>query len=185
MLIPFSLPHDRDTLKSEATFLIQKLFNLQETYYKQFNESIKLNKNLKELLLKYNEKYRIINKKAHRLNEKSESINIRTNLATFVNREEGQRVNYALQNNKNNEMAIFKNIFKLNYNESDIFRFASEKESLNGNFNLLNSILEQSDKGLLLKVFKKISKNKVTPNLLNKNDTMNFVNIICLTDRIF
>ncbi len=108
------------------------MFNLQETYYKEFNEEIRKNRNLKELLLKYNEKYRIFNKKAHRLNEKVESLNIRTNLATFINREEGKRVNDTLLNHKHNEMNIFRDIFKVQYNENDVERFAQEKDSLNG-----------------------------------------------------
>ena len=45
---------------------------------------------------------------------------MKTNLATFINREDGKRVNDALQNNKNNEMAIFRNIFKVTYNNNDI-----------------------------------------------------------------
>jgi len=58
---------------------------------------------------------------------------MKTNLATFINREDGKRVNDALQNNKNNEMAIFRNIFKVTYNNNDINKFVNEKESLNGN----------------------------------------------------
>ena len=119
-------------MKFEATNLIEKLFKLQETYYKQFNESIKLNKNLKELLIKYNEKFRTFNKKAHRLNEKEETINIKTNLATFINREEGKRVNDALQNNKNNEMKIFQTMFNIKVNDKDLKCYVNEKESLNG-----------------------------------------------------
>lgn len=177
--LTISLPQDGDTLKLEAKFLIQKLLNLQKNYYKQFDEAIKRNKNLKELLLKYNEKYRVINKKAHRLQEKTESINIQTNLATFINREEIKRVNDALQNNKNIEMKIYQNTFKTPLNEKELKRFIQERESLNGN-NTFFKIIEKSDKTLLVKVFAKISKAKRITSLLDKNQTMNFVRFFIL-----
>ena len=40
---------------------------------------------------------------------------------------------------------------------------------------MLLNYIESSDKSLLLKVFSKISKNKLTSTLLDKNQTMNFV----------
>ena len=116
--------------------MIEKLFNLQETYYEEFGQAIKLNKNLKELLLNYNEKYRIINKKAHRLQEKSETIEIKNNLSKFLNREANKRVKDTLLNNKNNEMKIIKDIFKLPITNKDYKLYVDEKNLLSGILNL-------------------------------------------------
>jgi hypothetical protein len=143
-----SLTDAEDALKKEANNMIQELFNLQENYYKSFNDSLNLNQKLREFLVKYGTKYRLINKKNNKLKERIESNNLKSNLTTMVNREENDRIKDIITLNKQ-ELNTYKDIFHINYNDSDLKKFKEETATRN----------EEKDKQSLLRTAEIIFKN--------------------------
>ena len=126
----YSLPEEEELLKKEAQNMLQEMFNLQESYYKSFSDSLILNQKLREFLVKYGAKYRLINKKNNKLKERIESNNLKSNLTTMVNREENDRIKDIININKQ-ELSTFKEIFHVNYNENDLTKFKDEVSSRN------------------------------------------------------
>jgi hypothetical protein len=128
--------------------MIQELFNLQTTYYNSFNESIGLNQKLREHLIKYAAKFRLINKKNNKLKERIESNNLKSNLTTIVNREENDRIKDIININRQ-ELTTYKDIFRINYTEDQLSKFKEEVSIRN----------EERDKQTLLKIAETLFKN--------------------------
>lgn len=140
---------DVDTLKAKSKALLPKLFDLQKVYYSQFNNALKVNRRLKELLVKYNEKHRTMVKKNHRLKEALESNLIRNELTSFINKEENKGIDNALSLNRF-ELDIFKKLFKIDYTGKDVKKFADAR----------NANTEEEEKKTLLKVLENLCKNQ-------------------------
>jgi hypothetical protein len=145
---------NQQLLKEKSKILIPKLFELQKLYYSEFSRAVQVNSKLRELLIKYNEKFRSISKKSNRLREALESNLIRNDLTTFINKEENKRVLEATQIYKS-ELNLYKQLFKLEYNICDLTKFKHDKGSYE----------EDKEKKLLLKVISNIFKDN---NLLSK-----------------
>lgn len=128
--------------------MIQELFNLQTNYYISFNDSIALNHKLREHLIKYAAKFRLINKKNNKLKERIESNNLKSNLTTIVNREENDRIKDIININKQ-ELTTYKDIFRINYSEDQLNKFKEEVSIRN----------EEKDKQSLLRIAETLFKN--------------------------
>lgn len=115
----------------KAKNIIMKLFELQRIYYGQFNRAVQTNRHLKELLVKYNEKYRTFFKKTNRLKEALESNTIKNTNTSLVNKEENKRIIEVLKINKA-ELEMYKLLFRLVYTDYDLRKFKEEKELNNG-----------------------------------------------------
>ena len=72
--------------------VIDKLLCYQQEYYERLKTSVSLNNRLNELLMKYNEKYRNIVKKVHRLNEETNSNDMRKDAVVNVHRTENSNL---------------------------------------------------------------------------------------------
>jgi len=72
--------------------VIDKLLSYQQEYYDRLKSSITLNNRLNELLMKYNEKYRNIVKKVHRLNEETNSNDMRKDAVVNIHRTENSNL---------------------------------------------------------------------------------------------
>jgi hypothetical protein len=72
--------------------VIDKLLCYQQEYYERLKTSVCLNNRLNELLMKYNEKYRNIVKKVHRLNEETNSNDMRKDAVVNVHRTENSNL---------------------------------------------------------------------------------------------
>lgn len=72
--------------------VIDKLLCYQQEYYERLKSSVILNHRLNELLLKYNEKYRNIVKKVHRLNEETNSNNMKKDAVIKIHRAENSNL---------------------------------------------------------------------------------------------
>ena len=72
--------------------VIDKLLSYQQEYYERLKTSVSLNNRLNELLMKYNEKYRNIVKKVHRLNEETNSNDMRKDAVINVHRTENSNL---------------------------------------------------------------------------------------------
>jgi hypothetical protein len=136
---------DATLLYEKTKNLIPKLFELQKLYYSQFNKANSTNKRLKELLIKYNEKYRIIVKKTNRLREALESNNIKSELTSFINREENKRVVQTISTNKF-EVDTFKKLFKIEHTNQELQKFKQNQDVNQG----------EKDKGVLLSIIENL-----------------------------
>jgi len=94
-------------LRERVKNIIPQLFELQKIYYENFNNSTRVNRRVRELLIKYNEKFRTIIKKSNRLREALESNQIRTELTAFINKQDNKKAMEAISINKS-ELDIFK-----------------------------------------------------------------------------
>ena len=72
--------------------VIDKLLSYQQEYYERLKASVVLNNRLNELLMKYNEKYRNIVKKVHRLNEETNSNDMRKDAVVNIHRTENSNL---------------------------------------------------------------------------------------------
>ena len=72
--------------------VIDKLLCYQQEYYERLKTSVAMNNRLNELLMKYNEKYRNIVKKVHRLNEETNSNDMRKDVVVNAHRAENSNL---------------------------------------------------------------------------------------------
>ena len=101
---------------------MEELFKLQDIYFSTYKKSLSLNKKLKDLLVLYNTKYRIQNKKSHYLSELQENLNIKNIVSTTINREEKSRLKDIIYSIKN-EISIFKHMYKLEFDKFELAEF--------------------------------------------------------------
>lgn len=134
--------------------MIKELFNLQGSYYQGFNDSLCLNQKLREFLVKYGSKYRLLNKKNNKLRERLESNNLKGHLTTMVNRDDNDRIKDIININKI-ELNTFQEIFQINYNEAELTKFNDQAAIRN----------EEKDKQTLIRTAQLVFKN---PNNLAK-----------------
>jgi len=122
-----------DISKEICREFVEKLFELQEIYYDDYNKANDFYQEFKKFLINYSENYRNLMKKTNRLNEAFESLNLKNEFANFINREENKHANETIDINKN-EIKIFKNIFGLNYQSADILKYKEDLEKKKCNF---------------------------------------------------
>ncbi len=108
--------------------IIEVLFELQEIYYQDYKKASSLNNILKSYLISYSENFRNLNKKKNRLNEMFESLAIRVKFAEDINRKDNIRISEIIDIHKR-EIMVFKNIFKLNYDQNLIEKYKEEMKS--------------------------------------------------------
>lgn len=89
------------------------------------------NTKLKELLVLYNQKYRVQLKKSNLIKDGFESNNIKNTLTLTINREEGSRFKDMVNSNKS-ELKIFQKILNVNYKEEELKAFKDENQLNNG-----------------------------------------------------
>ncbi len=104
---------------------VEKLFDLQEIYYDNFNRARDLYNEFKKILIIYSENYRILKKKTNRLNEAVESLKIKNEFANYINREENKTINKNIYIRKN-EMNIYKTLNGMNYHLSDVLKYKED-----------------------------------------------------------
>ena len=125
--------------------IVEKLFELQELYYEDFNNSNILCQNLKSFLFTYNEYFRMYLKKNNRLNEALESIKIKEEFSHKIYKEEKTRINECLKININ-EIEIFKKIFKIDYDNSDFLKYKHDVDNKKCNFFYIKNFKMKSKK---------------------------------------
>jgi hypothetical protein len=135
---------NEEVLRKKAEEVVFSLFEAQKIYYTAFYKTQSLNRFLRELLVKYNQKYRIVYKKYNRLREQFESNNIRKNI-TALNTDENKRILKAIEQSLQ-EIEVYKSLFKLAYNQEEVLRF---KEEL--------PVRAENKRNLMLKVVKNVS----------------------------
>lgn len=118
---------DVNTLLNKTKTIIDELLRYQTVFYEKFKDSFSMKNRIRELLLKYNEKYRSIMKKQHRLQEQEESNDIRTKIVVNINRDESKQIKQML-NVKKVELELYKSMYNLDYSDKDIKKYNLDKE---------------------------------------------------------
>ena len=116
--------------KTEEGFqkIIDQLFELQEIYYEDYGKASSLNNILKSYLITYSENFRYSNKKTNRLNELFESLAIKKEFSDVLNRQDNSRVTDSIDIHRK-ELKIYKNIFKLKYDQNLVEKYKEEMKS--------------------------------------------------------
>jgi hypothetical protein len=115
---------DEEVLREKAKEAVFSIFEAQKIYYTAFYKTQSLNRFLRELLVRYNGKYRMIYKKYNRLREQFESNNIKKNL-TALNTDESKRILKAIEQSFS-ELEVYKSLFRLVYDQEEVEKFKTE-----------------------------------------------------------
>ena len=140
--------------------IIDELLNYQLNYYNMLINSVNLNKKFNELLIKYNDKYRLTLKKINKLEEENNKNEMQNELITDIQRNDINNLKQLIPL-KQNELELYKEMYSINLDQKEIQNYSEqqmkqieEKKSQDANTQLL-----------LVKVLKNIY-NKYGP--LNK-----------------
>ena len=158
--------------------IINELLNYQLNYYNILTNSVNLNKKFNELLIKYNEKYRLTLKKINKLEEENSKNEIQNELITDIHRNDFNHLKQLIPL-KQSELDLYKEMYSINLDENEIQKFSEEQ---------MKQIEEKKSKDantqlLLIRVLKNIY-NKYGPlnKLLdksnsNENEINNVINL--------
>ena len=134
--------------------VIDKLLCYQQEYYERLKTSVALNNRLNELLMKYNEKYRNIVKKVHRLNEETNSNDMKKDAVVNVHRTENSNLKQIIPL-KMKELKLYQEM--CGDNLKDILAQKIEKEkNIKKN---INDELQNKKKNVLMKLLKNCVNN--------------------------
>lgn len=137
-----------------------KIFDYQKEYFEAMKNVIDMHTNLKDLLYKYNEKYRYILKKKNRLEELKNHNSIKNQIVVNLNRDEASNIKTSFIPFKQSEFELYKLIFGLSYDKAEIKEF--NEKSIEEN-------LEKDENGKLLL--------KTALNVINKYGPLTKINI--------
>ena len=161
--------------------IINELLNYQLNYYDILNNSINLNRKFNELLVKYNEKYRLTLKKINKIEEENNKNEIQNELITIIHRNDFNNLKQLIPL-KQNELDLYKEMYSINLVENEIPKYSEEQ---------MKQLEEKKSKDnntqlLLIRVLKNIY-NKYGPlnKILNKSNSTEkeINNIITLSEK--
>lgn len=134
---------NEEVLREKCRDAVMAVFEAQKIYYTAFYKTQSLNRFLRELLVKYNQKYRIIFKKYNRLREQFETNGMKKNI-TALNTDENKRIVAAMEQSLS-ELEIYRKLFKVAHDEDEYQRFKAE---LPGKAERQRSLLTKIVKGI-------------------------------------
>jgi hypothetical protein len=143
-----------DRSKEKAKELIRSLFTIQEAYSNQFNNQVYQHKQMKSLLINYNEKYRTIVKKTNKLKETLETFDMKNNLCNNVHREENNNIREKILATSK-ELNLFNSLFRIKYSAEDVYKYTEMK----------NSEDLKKEKCLLLDVYQNLTKKRLIDSI--------------------
>ena len=147
--------------------IIDKLLSYQQEYYERLKTSVALNNRLNEILLKYNEKYRNIVKKVHRLNEETNSNDMRKDAVINVHRTENSNLKQIIPL-KIKELKLYQEMCGENIKDILLPKKLIEKKKVNE--------LNDKKKNVLMKLLKNCVKNYGYFDLLFNKENLNIIN---------
>ena len=168
--------NDINEMMTYTKNVIDKLLCYQQEYYERLKTSIALNNRLNELLVKYNEKYRNIVKKVHRLNEETNSNDMRKDAVVNVHRTENSNLKQIIPL-KMKELKLYQEM--CGDNIKDILLQTKEKnKNINNEKNMSNiSNINIKKKNIYMKLLKNCVKNYGPfESLFNKENLEQFNN---------
>ena len=154
--------------------IIDKLLSYQQEYYERLKTSVALNNRLNEILLKYNEKYRNIVKKVHRLSEETNSNDMRKDAVINVHRTENSNLKQIIPL-KIKELKLYQEMCGENIKDILLPQKLKENKKINElndkKKNVLMKLLKNcvNNYGSFDNLFSKENLNKINTNENNKN----------------
>ena len=139
--------------------VIDKLLCYQQEYYERLKTSVSINNRLNEILVKYNEKYRNIVKKIHRLNEETNSNDMKKDAVINVHRTENSNLKQIIPL-KMKELKLYQEMYGEGIKDILLAKKENEKENndINANVNKSNELNEKK-KNVLMKLLKNCVNN--------------------------
>lgn len=170
--------NDQYELMNHTKNIMNELLNYQQKYYSLLNTSYALNKKYQNLLLNYNEKFRLTLKKINKIEEESKKNDIKQDIILTLENNENNNLNQLL-NLKQQELQLLKEIYVIKPKKKEEEKLTEEQ---------IKQIEEKKNKDhntqlLLIKVLNNIY-NKYGP--LNKiitkensedNEIKNIINL--------
>ena len=137
--------------------VIDKLLCYQQEYYERLKTSIALNNRFNEILMKYNEKYRNIVKKVHRLNEETNSNDMRKDAVINVHRTENTNLKQIIPL-KMKELKLYQEMYGEGIKDILLNKKEKEKEKEISDTNN-NKEVNDKKKNVLMKLLKNCVNN--------------------------
>ena len=106
--------------------IINKLLDYQINYYNILNNSVNLNRKFNELLIKYNEKYRLTLKKINKLEEENNKNKIQNELVTDIHRNDFNNLKQLIPL-KQSELDLYKEMYSINLDEKELQKYSEEQ----------------------------------------------------------
>ena len=123
--------------------IINELLNYQLNYYNLLSISVNLNRKFNDLLIKYNEKYRLTLKKINKIEEESKKNEIKDEIITDIHRNDFNNLKQLIPL-KQAELELYKEMYSINLDENELQKYSDEqmkqleeKKSKDGNTQLL------------------------------------------------
>ena len=139
--------------------VIDKLLCYQQEYYERLKTSVSINNRLNEILMKYNEKYRNIVKKIHRLNEETNSNDMKKDAVINVHRTENSNLKQIIPL-KMKELKLYQEMYGEGIKDILLAKKENEKENNDNNTNNNKSNeLSEKKKNVLMKLLKNCVNN--------------------------
>ena len=106
--------------------VINELLNYQINYYNILKNSVNINRRFNELLLKYNEKYRLTLKKLSKLEEENAKNEIQNEMVTNLDRNDFNNIKQLIPL-KQNELELYKEMYSINLDSNEIPKYSEEQ----------------------------------------------------------
>ena len=152
--------------------VIDKLLCYQQEYYERLKTSVAMNNRLNELLIKYNEKYRNIVKKIHRLNEETNSNDMKKDAVINVHRTENSNLKQIIPL-KMKELKLYQEMYGEGIKDILLTKKENEKENIDDN---KSNELNEKKKNVLMKLLKNCVNNYVPFDTLFNKENLEKIN---------
>jgi hypothetical protein len=106
--------------------IITELLNYQINYYNILQNSMNLNRKFNELLIKYNEKYRLTLKKINKIEEENKKNDIQNELITDIHRNDFNNLKQLIPL-KQSELDLYREMYSINIDENELLNYSEEQ----------------------------------------------------------
>ena len=106
--------------------VINELLNYQLNYYNLLSISVNLNRKFNDLLIKYNEKYRLTLKKINKIEEESKKNEIKDEIITDIHRNDFNNLKQLIPL-KQAELELYKEMYSINLDENELQKYSDEQ----------------------------------------------------------
>jgi hypothetical protein len=106
--------------------IINELLNYQLNYYNLLNISVNLNRKFNDLLIKYNEKYRLTLKKINKIEEESKKNEIKDEIISDIHRNDYNNLKELIPL-KQAELELYKEMYSINLDENELKKYSDEQ----------------------------------------------------------
>jgi len=106
--------------------VINELLNYQLNYYNLLSISVNLNRKFNDLLIKYNEKYRLTLKKINKIEEENKKNEIKDEIITDIHRNDFNNLKQLIPL-KQAELELYKEMYSINLDENELQKYSDEQ----------------------------------------------------------